>query len=117
MDGARGSRAHFGPYCWGFMKEDAAFIGHAGSGFDEKTQEAIAEKLKEAGASACPFDEVPETNEKAHWTRPAIVARIRFTGWTEEKRLRHPVFVGLREDANPQDCQWEGEVAQTRSLR
>ncbi len=108
----RGSRAHFGSLLLGLYEGKALrFIGHAGSGFDEKTQEAIAEKLKEAGASACPFDEVPETNEKAHWTRPAIVARIRFTGWTEEKRLRHPVFVGLREDANPQDCQWDAEVA------
>lgn len=107
----RGSRAHFGSLLLGLYEgKTLRFVGHAGSGFDEKTQEAIAEKLKKSAVSACPFDKVPETNEEAYWTRPAMVARIRFTGWTQEKRLRHPVFVGLREDAKPEECLWESDV-------
>lgn len=108
----RGSREHFGSLLLGLYDgKKLRFIGHVGSGFDAKTQDAIAKELKAGAVSACPFSEVPETNEKAYWTKPALVARVRIGGWTQEQRLRHPVFLGLREDANPGDCRWESEVA------
>ncbi len=87
------------------------FIGHVGSGFDVKRLKALSSKLKELAVSACPFDAVPETNEKPSWVSPSLVARVKFSGWTQENALRHPVFLALREDARPADCQWESEVA------
>src|SRR6266481_1008550 len=87
------------------------FIGHVGSGFDAKKLEELNRKLKELAVSACPFDAVPEANEKPSWVSPALVARVKFSGWTQENSLRHPVFLALREDARPTDCQWENEVA------
>src|SRR5229473_844934 len=89
------------------------FIGHVGSGFDVKRLKALSSKLKELAVSACPFDAVPETNEKPSWVSPSLVARVKFSGWTQENALRHPVFLALREDARPADCQWENEVATT----
>ena len=111
----RGGRAHFGSLLLGLYGGPAAgkslrFIGHAGSGFDEKMQDALATRFRELKPAKCPFDTLPETNEKAFWVRPELVARIRHGGWTGERRLRHPVFLGLREDAKPQDCRWEGEA-------
>lgn len=87
------------------------FIGHAGSGFDAKKLDELSSKLKKLALSGCPFDTVPETNEKPSWVTPSLVARVKFSGWTQERSLRHPVFLGLREDAQPMDCQWENEVA------
>lgn len=87
------------------------FIGHVGSGFDAKKLKELSGRLKELAASACPFEAVPETNEKPSWVSPALVARVKFSGWTQERALRHPVFLALREDARPEDCQWENEVA------
>src|SRR6266852_4190658 len=87
------------------------FIGHVGSGFDAKKLKELSTKLKELAASACPFDTVPETNEKPSWVSPDLVARVKFSGWTQEHALRHPVFLALREDAHPTDCQWESEIA------
>ena len=87
------------------------FIGHVGSGFGEKRLEELANKLKKLEVSTCPFDKVPETNEKPTWVSPELVARVKFSGWTEEHVLRHPVFVALCEDAQPKDCGWESEVA------
>jgi len=46
------------------------FIGHVGSGFDEKKLTELSGRLKELAASACPFDAVPETNEKPSWVSP-----------------------------------------------
>ncbi len=89
----RGSRAHFGSLLLGLYEgKTLRFIGHAGSGFDEKTQEAIAEKLEEAGASACPFDEVPETNqwegEVAPEAEPAIVQAPAIAGRVLAKKAQ-----------------------------
>src|SRR6266478_1331876 len=87
------------------------FIGHVGSGFDEKKLTELGGRLKELAAFACPFDAVPETNEKPSWVSSGLVARVKFSGWTDEHSLRHPVFLALREDARPSDCQFENEVA------
>src|SRR6266849_3074138 len=87
------------------------FIGHVGSGFDVKKLKELSSRLKELAAPASPFEAVPETNEKPSWVSPTLVARVKFSGWTQEHVLRHPVFLALREDARPEDCQWENEVA------
>src|SRR5208283_2886691 len=86
------------------------FIGHVGSGFDAKKLQEISAKLRELATADCPFDAVPETNQKPSWVEPELLARVKFSGWTQEHSLRHPVFLGLREDARPTDCRWEHEA-------
>src|SRR5262249_50091476 len=86
-------------------------IGHVGSGFDGDKQKELFAKLTELSSKACPFDGAPAANEKPSWVTPSLVARVKFSGWTQERALRHPVFVGLREDDEPADCTWEREAA------
>jgi bifunctional non-homologous end joining protein LigD len=40
---------------------------------------------------------------RCHWLRPVLVAQIKFAEWTRDGRLRHPVFLGLREDKRALD--------------
>jgi len=87
------------------------FIGHVGSGFNGDSYREIAAKLGEVEGAKCPFDREPETNEKAFWASPKLVARVKFGGWTQEHALRHPVFIGIREDIRAEDCKWEAEAA------
>jgi bifunctional non-homologous end joining protein LigD len=87
------------------------FIGHVGSGFDGQKQKEIFARLKELASAKCPFEGKPAANEKPSWVSPSLVARVKFSGWTNEHALRHPVFVGLREDISPEECTWEAEVA------
>ena len=87
------------------------FIGHVGSGFDAKKHAELSVKFKELRVGSSPFENVPETNEKPFWVKPELVARVKFGGWTQEKYLRHPVFIGLREDMKPEESKWESEVA------
>jgi bifunctional non-homologous end joining protein LigD len=109
---ARTSALPFGSLLLGlYQGKKLRFIGHVGSGFDAKKLAELSSKLKELVAPASPFDVLPETNERPSWVTPALVARVKFSGWTQEQALRHPVFLGLREDARPTDCQWENEVA------
>ena len=86
------------------------FIGHVGSGFGEKKLEELAGKLKALETSTCPFDKVPQTNEKATWVSPDLVVRVKYGGWTDDHILRHPVFLALLEDLQPSECRWENEV-------
>src|SRR2546425_1115983 len=108
---SRTSALPFGSLLLGlYQGKKLRFIGHVGSGFDAKKLGELSSTLKKLAVSACPFDTVPETNEKPSWVSPTLVARVKFSGWTQEQSLRHPVFLALREDARPIDCQWESEV-------
>ena len=107
----RGAGLPFGSLLLGLYEgKKLLFIGHAGSGFNSETHKDISAKLSKLETSRCPFDQLPETNEKATWVKLELVARVRFSGWTQEGRLRHPVFMGLRDDASPQDCRVETEL-------
>lgn len=92
------------------------FIGHVGSGFDAQKLKQLSSKLNELETSASPFAALPETNEKPFWVSPKLVARVKYSAWTQEEALRHPVFVALREDVNPADCQWESEAAAAKTV-
>jgi len=108
----RGAGIPFGALLLGLYEgSKLQFIGHAGSGFSTQTHKIVAAKLKELETRKCPFVKVPETNEKATWVEPFLVARVRFSGWTQEERLRHPVFMGLREDKQAEECRKDGEFA------
>ncbi len=109
---SRTSALPFGSLLLGlYQGKKLRFIGHVGTGFDARKLKQLTSKLKELAAPTCPFDAVPEANEKPSWVSPTLVARVKFSGWTQEHCLRHPVFLALREDARPTDCQWENEVA------
>ena len=109
---ARTTALPFGSLLLGLYEgKKLRFIGHVGSGFDAKKLKEISGKLKELAASACPFETVPVTNEKPTWVSPELVARVKFSGWTDEHALRHPVFLALRAEGRAADCQWENEVA------
>ena len=108
----RGSRTHFGSLLLGLYQGKALrFVGHAGTGMDETMRALLMKKLRDLEIDKCPFDKIPDTNERAFWTKPELVAHVRFIGWTQEPRLRAPVFLALRSDVEPQECRWEGEVA------
>jgi bifunctional non-homologous end joining protein LigD len=107
----RGSRTHFGSLLLGLYEGKALrFVGHAGTGMDEEARDLLMKKLRDLQTDKCAFDKVPETNEKAFWAKPELVAHVRFIGWTQERRLRAPVFLALRSDVEPEECLWESEV-------
>ena len=55
----------------------------------------------------CPFDPPPTRvqlrHQRAHWVRPELVAEVEFAEWTDEGILRHPSFLGLRDDKDPRE--------------
>jgi bifunctional non-homologous end joining protein LigD len=74
------------------------FVGHVGSGFDERLLIEIRSRLEGIKSDACPFAEVPPQNAPATWVRPELVAEVKYSQITEEGYLRTPVFLRLRDD-------------------
>jgi bifunctional non-homologous end joining protein LigD len=107
----RGGREHFGALLLGLYDGPRLrFIGGVGSGFDQKSQDDVARRLKPLAAPGPPFDERPATREKATWVKPELVARVKFAGWTPDSHLRAPVFLGLRPDLDPRECTFATEA-------
>ncbi|RKT86251.1 DNA ligase D [Saccharopolyspora antimicrobica] len=99
----KGSRAGFGALLVGYYREGRLrYAGKVGTGYDERTLRDLRAELDGLARDTSPFaDEVPEPG--AHWVSPELVAQVGFTEWTEDGRLRHPRFSGLRNDKRPED--------------
>ena len=104
----RQTRSHFGALLLGFYEGgDLVYCGHTGTGFNEKELTRLMRLLTPLETAAPPFRDRPKTNEKPHWTKPELVAQIRFTEWTADRKLRHPVYLGLRDDKRPREVHRE----------
>lgn len=87
------------------------YAGHVGTGFTTKVLEALTKRLKQLERQSCPFATTPpKSPAKAHWVEPRLVCEVRFTEWTDENYLRHPAFMGLREDKDPKTVVREVEI-------
>jgi bifunctional non-homologous end joining protein LigD len=113
----QGSRKFFGSILVGYY-EGAKFMfaGKVGTGFNEKSLRALFSDLKKINIPNCPFINLPEKKgdrwspamtlsemRKCHWVEPKLVAQIRYTEWTRDGKLRHPVYLGLRPDKAARD--------------
>jgi bifunctional non-homologous end joining protein LigD len=90
-------------------KGEAVFVGHTGSGFDFNLLDKIYQRLKKMKIDTCPIKYVPYTNNETFWIRPELVAEVKFHGWTNERIMRAPIFLRLREDKSPNECIIETE--------
>jgi bifunctional non-homologous end joining protein LigD len=77
------------------------YVGHTGTGFDQKELQRVSKLLKPLATKDSPFAQKIKSNEIPHWVRPELVAQVRFTEWTDDRKLRHPVYLGLRDDKQP----------------
>jgi bifunctional non-homologous end joining protein LigD len=75
------------------------YAGKVGSGFSEHLLADLKHRLEARRRDTCPFADVPpEMRRGSRWVEPDLVAQVEFEEWTDEGRMRQPVFLGLRED-------------------
>jgi bifunctional non-homologous end joining protein LigD len=97
-----GSRAGLGSLHMGYHDETGAlqYAGGVGTGFTDRELTALRKRLDGLAAPSPPTlllsDEPPDRS--MHWVRPDLVAEVQYTGWSGAGRLRHAVYLGLRED-------------------
>lgn len=98
----QGSRAGLGALLVGYHDDSGAlrYAGRVGTGFDEARLGELSALLGSRGRSTSPFSAAPE-GSGVHWVTPDLVCEVGFTEWTGGGRLRHPRFLGLRDDKDP----------------
>ncbi|MFI7466422.1 non-homologous end-joining DNA ligase [Nonomuraea sp. NPDC049646] len=82
-----------------FTGEGLTYVGHVGTGFTDAILDDLHQELQPLEIPRSPFtNAVPWRNR---WVRPDLVGEVGYTMWTDELRLRHPVWRGLRADKLP----------------
>jgi bifunctional non-homologous end joining protein LigD len=98
-----GSRQHFGALLLGaYCKDELRYVGKVGTGFDEPTLAALYQRFQPLIRSR-PALVDPPREKGAVFIEPKLVAQISYQEWTEERRLRQPVYLGLRDDKSARD--------------
>lgn len=107
----KNSRSCFGSLFLGLYDKSGNFIfhGNVGTGFSEASLKEIYEELKKRLITKNPFNSKPPGITTATWVKPELVAEVEFTAWTDDDRLRHPSFKGLRFDKKAKEIQKEVE--------
>jgi bifunctional non-homologous end joining protein LigD len=106
-----GSRAHLGALLIGAYDDTGLrYAGKVGTGFTARTLEDLVRRLRPLVRDASPFRDHPRERD-ATWTEPRLVAQIGYTERTHDGRLRHPVFLGLRDDKPARDVRWPAAAA------
>jgi DNA ligase D-like protein (predicted ligase) len=96
----KGSRTEFGALLVGYYDERGVlhYAGKVGTGFDHHTLRELGARLRELRQDESPFEPFKPVPPGTRWVRPELVAQIGFAEWTRDGRLRHPRYLGLRDD-------------------
>jgi bifunctional non-homologous end joining protein LigD len=114
----RNSREHIGALLLGYFDHGRfIYVGHTGGGFTRQGLEEMYRRLKPLERQTSPFEEMPKTNETAHWVKPEVVVEVKFNEWTADRRLRQPIFLGMRDDKDSKDVGLEPTSVQKKSAR
>jgi bifunctional non-homologous end joining protein LigD len=112
----KGARSHFGALLVGYFSgNELIFAGRVGTGFDQKMLTSLHRQMRNRRIEANPFAALPNGRSRwgagltraelasCTWTKPELVAQVRFEEWTVDGLLRQPAFLGLREDKDARD--------------
>ena len=107
----RGSRKFFGALILGvYDKNELVYIGHTGTGFNYSNQEDTYKLLQKYVTGSSPFTDPPKPNAPVTWLKPKLVCEVKYSEMTEDRILRHPVFMRMRNDKKPQEVTISSQI-------
>ncbi len=113
----RGSRQHIGSLILGtFKNKELVYIGHSSGKLNEQGLASLKKKLDPLVRVTSPFKNPPKTNAAVTWVKPVRVCEVVFTEWTQDGHLRHPVFIGLRQDKPARKVHREQTIKDSQAL-
>lgn len=102
----RRSRKYFGSLVLAVRdksKKRWVYAGRVGTGFDQAALKSIYATTQPLRTDKKPFDQKVRDEKATTWLIPRLVGEVKFTEWTRESEMRHPVFLGLRADKSAID--------------
>jgi bifunctional non-homologous end joining protein LigD len=107
----RGARNHFGALILGeYDNNKLKYIGHTGTGFNEKTLATLHAKMQKLVTAKAPFATRVKVNAGVTWLKPKLVCQVNYSEVTNDGMLRHPVYMGLRNDKTEKEVQRKNET-------
>ncbi len=95
----KGGRKFFGSLLLGVYNNGSLeYVGNCGTGFNHAGLKELYEKFKPLFINKSPFAERMPASKAVQWIKPKLVCQVKFTEWTGDGSMRHPVFLGLRKD-------------------
>ncbi|HEX5450072.1 MAG TPA: DNA ligase D [Gaiellaceae bacterium] len=83
------------------------YVGNVGTGFNDAEISKLLKLLRPLHRDSSPFEEIPKMPRvrrgDVQWVEPKLVAQVRYSEWTHDRHLRHPAYLGLREDKEPEE--------------
>ncbi len=79
------------------------YAGHVGTGFNQAVLKSLYETMQHLRTDKKLFDQKVRLETATTWLIPKLVSEVKFTEWTREGEMRHPVFLGLRTDKKVSD--------------
>jgi bifunctional non-homologous end joining protein LigD len=100
----KGSREELGALLVGYFEDGALrYAGKVGTGFDRATLRDLARRLRPLRRDDSPFAGADLRGRDVTWVEPELVVQVGFSEWTRDGRLRHPRFLGVREDKDARE--------------
>jgi bifunctional non-homologous end joining protein LigD len=97
----KGQRKRFGSILVGeYVDGEFVYRGHVGTGFNAENMKELQELMDEYEVDESPFKDsslIPSGNVEK-WIKPKVVVQVKFSEWTDDQVLRHPVYLGIRKD-------------------
>ena len=102
----KGGRPGFGAlHLAQYVDGELTYSGSVGTGFNDALLDEILAVLQSLDGEPGPPGAGPAPNGKAHhWVQPRLVAEVRYKEFTSGGVIRHPSFVRLRDEKQPEDC-------------
>jgi bifunctional non-homologous end joining protein LigD len=105
-----GERIGFGALLIGFYREgDLVYAGKVGTGFNDDTLKYLRNRFNRIERKTSPFNQGDSPLKEVHFMTPEMVCEVAFTEWTDNDKLRHPRYKGLRNDKDAHDVHKEIE--------
>jgi bifunctional non-homologous end joining protein LigD len=112
----QGTRTDFGALLVGYYEDGRlSYAGKVGTGFDQRTLADLGERMRKMERPEPPFFDVHPVPKGTRWIEPRLVGQFAFSEWTRDGRLRHPRYLGLRDDKRPKEV--VREIPQTAGAR
>lgn len=105
----KGSRKKIGSLVLGMYddNQELRYVGNCGGGLNGESINELYKLLQPRVQKTSPFKEKIRTATAVTWVKPELVCQVKFSSWTSDKRLRQPIFLGLRKDKPAEDVHKE----------
>ena len=107
----------FGSLILGRYEDDKlVYIGNCGSGYNNEEQQRLLEIFQPLEIEERPFTKkINLKGRNPHWLKPELICEVKFSEWTTNGIMRHPIYKGMRKDKNPREIQPQETISSSNS--